>query len=283
LLKLVSFTHRGQSSWGTLAEGVIADLGTMGYGDTLKTALTHLSIPQIAELSASAPAVSLDQVRLLAPVPDPSKILCVGLNYSDHVAEMDRQRPEYPVIFTRFADTLVAHGESIIAPRRSTALDYEGELAVVIGRGGRHIGIADAHDHVLGYSLFNDASVRDYQRHTHQFTPGKNFVGTGAFGPAIVTPDEITDFDGAAITTRLNGAIVQESTLGHLIFSVAEIISYCSEWTELCAGDVIVTGTPGGVGASRTPPLWMNPGDICEVAITQVGILTNPVTEEAAP
>jgi 2-keto-4-pentenoate hydratase/2-oxohepta-3-ene-1,7-dioic acid hydratase in catechol pathway len=213
-------------------------------------------------------------------VPDAQKIICVGLNYADHIAEMKRATPEKPVIFTRFADSLVGHGEALVAPRNSTSFDYEGEFAVVIGREARHVDESDALDHVLGYTIMNDGSLRDYQRHTSQFTPGKNFPRSGSLGPAIVTADEFGAVGSQRIQTRVNGQLVQDSTLDQLVFDVAQLVAYCSEWTALQPGDIIATGTPGGVGDGRDPALWLSPGDVVEIAIDGLGALTTSVIEE---
>jgi 2-keto-4-pentenoate hydratase/2-oxohepta-3-ene-1,7-dioic acid hydratase in catechol pathway len=222
----------------------------------------------------------LSSVELLAPVTDAEKIICVGLNYADHIAEMNRPTPEFPVVFTRFNDSLVGDGEALVAPMNSTQFDYEGELAVVIGAYTRHATPQEAEKSIFGYSVFNDGSIRDYQRHTHQFAPGKNFPKSGSFGPSIVTPDEITDLGARRITTKINDVLVQNSTLDQLIFSVPQLISYCSEWTTLSPGDVIVTGTPGGVGDGREPQLWLFPGDVVEIEVEGIGRLVNPVIEE---
>ena len=231
----------------------------------------------------AGPAVDLDAVELLPPLPSPGKIICVGLNYADHSAESGFAVPTYPTIFARFASSLIGHGAPIVRPRVSEQLDYEGEFVAVIGRGGRHIPKAAALDHVLGYSLFNDGSVRDYQTRAPQWTVGKNFDGTGAFGPTLVTADELPPgCRGLRIRTRLNGAVVQDASTDDLIFDVATLVATLSEAFTLSAGDIIVTGTPAGVGLARKPPLWMKPGDVCEVEVEELGVLRNPVADEAA-
>lgn len=278
-MRFISFEHRDGPTWGILDGAYAVDLGTNSPYPTLRDALMRGGLDRLPGTSG-APRFRTGDVRMLPPICWPEKILCVELNYRDHGEEKGHEKARYPVVLPRFADTLVADGEPLVAPWRSSTLDYEGELAVVIGRRGRHVDVSDALDLVFGYSVFNDASVREYQWHTHQYTPGKNFPGTGAFSPAIVTPDEVGDLDHLRITTRLNGAPVQESRLGNIIFSVAELIAYCSEWTELRPGDVIATGTPGGGGASHQPPLWLHPGDICQVAIEGIGTLTNSVIAE---
>ncbi|MGQ9370443.1 fumarylacetoacetate hydrolase family protein [Azospirillum sp. ST 5-10] len=222
--------------------------------------------------------VDLDAVTLLPPIADPAKIVCVGLNYADHSAESGFQQPDYPALFARFASSLVGHGEALVRPAVSEQLDYEGELVVVIGKGGRGIRREDALAHVFGYSIFNDASVRDYQLKTTQWTMGKNFDGTGAFGPVIVTADELPPgARGLTLETRLNGTVVQSASTDSLVFDVAELIAIISEGITLAPGDLIVTGTPSGVGLARKPPLWMKPGDVCEVAVQGIGVLRNPI------
>ena len=227
-------------------------------------------------------AIDLNAVRILPPVPKPPKILCVGLNYDDHLEESGLKKPVYPEIFARFATSLLAHGEPIRLPRESLTLDYEAELAVVIGRGGRRITRDRALDHVAGYSLFNDATIRDFQLRTPQWTMGKNFDGTGAFGPWLVTPDALPPgAHGLRIQGRLNGRAMQDASTGRLIFSVPALIEMISVAISLEPGDVIITGTPGGVGAARKPPVFMQPGDVFEVEIERMGVLSNPVQRES--
>ena len=228
-----------------------------------------------------SPAIDLNAVRLLPPVPAPPKILCVGLNYDDHLEESGLKKPVYPEIFGRFATSLIAHQEPIRRPRESTALDYEAELAVVIGKPGRRISQEKALDHVAGYSLFNDATVRDFQLRTPQWTIGKNFDGTGSFGPWLVTADAVPQgASGLRIQGRLNGRVMQDARTDQLIFSVPVLIAMISVAMSLERGDVIITGTPGGVGAARKPPVYMQPGDVFEVEIEGLGVLTNPVQED---
>lgn len=187
---------------------------------------------------------------------------------------------EHPTIFARFANTQTGHGTDIVRPRVSTELDFEGELAVIIGKAGRYIARERAFDHIFGYACYNDASVRDWQYHTHQFTPGKNFPRTGSFGPWLVTSDEFQDITARGITTRLNGETVQQAKLGEMIFDIPTLVEYCSSFNQLEPGDVIVTGTPGGVGVKRTPPLWMKSGDVVEVEIDGIGVLRNGIADE---
>lgn len=229
------------------------------------------------------PEVDLNAVELLPPLPAPGKIVCVGLNYAEHSAESGFEVPSYPTIFGRFASSLIGHGAPIIRPRVSEQLDYEGEFVAVIGRAARDVSKARALEHVVAYSLFNDASIRDYQFKAPQWTVGKNFDGTGAFGPYLVTADELPPgCRGLRLQTRLNGEVVQNASTDDLVFDVATLVSVLSEAFTLEPGDIIVTGTPSGVGLARKPPLWMKPGDICEVELEGVGVLRNPVVEQAA-
>ena len=226
----------------------------------------------------TAPEVDMDSVRILPPLMRPSKIICVGLNYADHSAEVGFAVPDYPTIFCRFASSLVGHNQPIIKPVQSDQLDYEGEMAVVIGKGGRGISRAKALDHVIAYSMFNDASVRNYQFRTPQWTVGKNFDATGAFGPWLVTADELPPGGkGLSITTRLNGRIMQDSSTDKMMFDVPALVELLSEVMTLVPGDILVTGTPSGVGSSRRPPVYMKHGDVVAVEIEGMGILKNPV------
>lgn len=229
------------------------------------------------------PEIDLDAVELLPPLPAPGKIICIGLNYADHSAESGYKQPDYPTVFGRFASSLIGHGAPIIRPRVSEQLDYEGEFVAVIGRGGRDIPRARALEHVIGYSLFNDASIRDYQFKAPQWTVGKNFDGTGAFGPVLVTADELpAGCAGLRLQTRLNGVVVQSASTDDLVFEVATLVSTLSEAFTLEPGDIIVTGTPSGVGLARKPALWMKPGDVCEVELEGLGVLRNPVADQSA-
>ncbi len=278
-MKLISFLrpNDGRPSCGIVAgEGVI-DLGAGLRG--LKRVLGELA--ELAPMASRPPDWRLAELTLLPVIPDPEKILCVGLNYRAHIRETGNEPPAKPLIFTRFANSQVAHGQPLLRPRVSERLDFEGELAVIIGRRGRHVPRAEALAFVVGYACYNDGSVRDFQRHSTQYTPGKNFVGTGGFGPWLATADEVGDIRNGTLTTRLNGEVVQQARLDDLVFDIPALIEYCSTFTELVPGDVLVTGTPGGVGAARKPPLWMKPGDVVEVDISGVGVLRNPVAQEA--
>ncbi len=275
----------GTPSYGRLAGDGVRDCGAVpGAPADLKAAIAAGSLDTLGD----GPALALADILLLPVIPNPGKILCVGHNYESHRQETGRAKVEHPSIFTRFADTLIADGQPIIRPTVSTNLDFEGELAIVIGPGknggsGRAIAEEDALDYVAGYACFNDASIRDWQWHTTQFAPGKNFPGTGAFGPALMMPDEVGDLADVHVTTRLNGDIVQDQPIRDMIFPIAKIIAYVSAFTPLSPGDVIATGTPGGVGAKRTPPLWMKAGDRIEIAIGPVGTLVNHIADEDHP
>ena len=239
------------------------------------------ALRQAGEALASGPAVDLAKVKVLPPFPNPPKIICVGLNYRDHSAESGFKQPDYPTLFTRFSTSLVGHGAPVVRPKVSDKFDYEGELVAVIGEGGRHISKESALDHVIGYSLFNDVSVRDYQFKSPQWTVGKNFDGTGPFGPVFVTADELPPgAKGLRLQTRLNGEIMQDANTDDMVFDVATLIAVISEAITLESGDVIVTGTPSGVGQSRKPPVFMKAGDRIEVEIEKIGLLSNPVIDE---
>ncbi|WP_121490892.1 fumarylacetoacetate hydrolase family protein [Cupriavidus plantarum] len=282
-MKLVSFVHGGHPGFGVVMGDKVLDLAPYRaqVGATLREALSTGALARIGELASTVPAtIPLADITYLPVVVDPGKILCVGINYASHVRETGREMPQYPMFFTRFADSQVAHEQPIVRPTASHKLDFEGELAVVIGKTARHVPAADALDYVAGYACYNDGSVRDWQKHTIQFIPGKNFPLTGGFGPWLVTTDEIPDPSRLTLTTRLNGEIVQEARTDDLIFSVGDVIAYCSTFTELRPGDVIITGTTGGVGAFRNPPLWMRPGDVVEVEISGIGILRNGIRDE---
>jgi acylpyruvate hydrolase len=283
-MRIVHFEKHGFS-------GIAVDEGSGWHGLTQRDSGFPGTLPELIAQGADllrvgrslgqSPPIDLNAVRLLPPVPVPPKILCVGLNYDDHLEESGLKRPAYPEIFARCATSLIAHQEPIRRPRESIELDYEAELAVVIGKPGRRIPQEQALDHVAGYSLFNDASVRDFQLRTPQWTMGKNFDGTGSFGPWLVTPDAVPPgASGLRIQGRLNGRVMQDSRTDLLIFSVPALIAMISVAMSLERGDVIITGTPGGVGVARKPPVFMQPGDIFEVEIEGLGVLTNTVQED---
>lgn len=282
-MKITSFRHGGRDTYGVVEGESLIDLAPIAgeVGATLRQALAQGSLARIRDYAATAKGrVAIGQVELLPVVPDPEKIICIGINYLTHVKETGREIPKFPMIFTRWPDSQVAHNAPIIRPKDSDKLDFEGELAVIIGKTARHVTKADAFAHVAGYACYNDGSVRDWQRHTIQFTPGKNFPATGGFGPWMVTPDETGDPATLHITTRLNGQVVQDAGIDDLIFDVPTLVEYCSTFTTLNPGDVIITGTTGGVGAFREPPLWMKPGDTVEVEISKIGILVNSIADE---
>jgi 2-keto-4-pentenoate hydratase/2-oxohepta-3-ene-1,7-dioic acid hydratase in catechol pathway len=279
-MKLVSFALSGRPSYGIVVGDGIFDLGRR-LGERYPTLRAAISGGVIGEAAAAgtAPDLALSQVTLLPPIPDPDKIICAGLNYRAHAAEAGGKPPENPPIFLRLVDTLVGHEGAMIRPRISGDFDYEGELALVIGKAGRHIAKSAALQHVFGYACFNDGSIRDIQ-FKHSIAAGKNFHATGGFGPWIVTADEIPDPSRLHLATRLNGKQVQHTGIDDLIFDISTLISYCSQWTPLVPGDVISTGTPSGVGFARKPPLWMKPGDVVEVEIDDIGILRNRIAAE---
>ncbi len=277
--------------------GIAADDGLGWFGVTEREGGFPGTLPELIAQGADLlrtgrdlllmHAIDLNKMQILPPVPNPSKILCVGLNYDDHLEESGLKKPVYPEIFARFATSLIAHREPILQPFESLTLDYEAELAVVIGRRGRRIKRDKALEYVAGYSLFNDATIREFQLRTPQWTMGKNFDATGAFGPWLVTPDALPrGARGLRIQGRLNGRVMQDASTDQLIFGVPALIEMISVAITLEPGDVIITGTPGGVGAARRPPVFMQPGDIFEVEIEGMGVLSNPVQrglQEEAP
>ena len=261
-MRYLSFVHDGISSWGMLGESGIVDLGQ--------------------HLAALPAAVALETVTLAPVIPNPDKIVMAALNYYEPGQDRD-DKPDYPVLFLRLPASQIGHGAPLIQPRSSQKLDYEGELAVIIGKGGRHIAREEAQSHVAGYAIYNDGSVRDWQRHSHQFTPGKNFVGTGAFGPWMVSSDALSlPPEGLSLVTRVNGVEKQRTDTSRMIFDVPYLISYISTFTPLEPGDVIVTGTCEGFGATRTPQEFLTPGDLVEVEIDGLGLLANRVAVEAS-
>jgi len=282
-MKLLSYSFGGASSWGAVAGNQVVDLQAASGGrfPTLRAALAALPLGEIEALvTASAPRVPLDAIGFLPVITDPGKILCVGLNYDAHRVEANRDRTASPTLFARFADSQVGHGQPMLVPPESTQFDYEGEIAIVIGRRGRRIAEADAWSHIAGYAPYNDGSIRDWQAHTTQWTAGKNFSGTGAFGPWMVTRGEIADGARMELVTRLNGRELQRGNTDQLIFPIPRLLAYISSFTPLEPGDVIVTGTPSGVGFKRTPPVFMQPGDRVEVEVSGLGTLVNPVAAE---
>lgn len=281
-MKLVSYMRNGKAGYGAALGDGIVDLAAR-FPDLagLAAALAAGALPAFDTAVASASAdFPLSSVELLPPVPEPRKIICIGLNYRTHVQETGRDTPTHPMLFARYPDSLVGHGAEMLRPAVSDKFDFEGELAVVIGATARHVAAADALSYVAGYSCFNDGSVRDYQRHTSQFMAGKTFWRSGAFGPYLVTADEVGDVTALTLETRLNGEVMQQAETSDLLFPVPDLIAFISSITPLYPGDVIATGTTGGVGFARKPPVWMKPGDRVEVEISKVGTLSNRIADE---
>jgi 2-keto-4-pentenoate hydratase/2-oxohepta-3-ene-1,7-dioic acid hydratase in catechol pathway len=276
-MKLISFASDSGEQVG-IVEGddvlVVTDAAWTG-GATLR-AIIERSELNAAQAHAKT-RIALAGLKLLPPVSDPPRIWCVGVNYHEHRIETGRDPTEQPTIFTRTPQSQVGHGVAMAVPAVSERMDYEAEIAVVIGKPGRNIAAVDALAHIAGYSCYNDVSIRDWQRHTTQWIPGKNFEGLGAFGPWLVTPDEMPAPEQMRVIARLNGQVVQDAVAADMIFSIPEIIAYLSTFTTLLPGDVIATGTPGGVGAKRNPPLWMKASDVIEIEVAGVGVLSNPI------
>jgi 2-keto-4-pentenoate hydratase/2-oxohepta-3-ene-1,7-dioic acid hydratase in catechol pathway len=282
-MKLVSFVNG--CGYGIVKDDAVIDLRRR-FGDRLPTLRALLSAGALLEAErasrTASPDFPLDALELAPVIPNPDKIICIGLNYRDHVAETGRTVTEKPALFARFSGSQVGHLQPLVKPAISDEFDYEGELAVVIGKPGRHIPADRALEYVAGYSCYNEGSVRDWQRHTSQFLAGKSFAGTGAFGPWLVTTDDIPDPSRLTLETRLNGQVVQRTTTDLMITSVPEQIAYISTMLPLLPGDVIVSGTPGGVGVKRSPQLFMRPDDVVEVEISGIGVLRNSVIAEVA-
>lgn len=287
-MRFAAYRHNG--SYGVAASARVdtgfhgLEEGAPGFPGTLDDLVERgpVALAAAGEALLLAPEIDLAGVTLLPPLARSEKILCIGLNYASHKEETGHTAPQlYPVIFGRYNSSLVGHGAAIVRPRVSEKLDYEGEFVAVIGKGGRDIPRASALDHVIAYSVFNDASVRDYQVKTPQWTIGKNFDGTGAFGPWLVTADEVPPgASGLKIETRLNGEVVQSASTSDMLFDVAQLIAILSEALTLTPGDIIVTGTPAGVGVARKPPLFMKAGDVCEVEVEGLGILRNEIVDQ---
>ena len=278
-MKLLSFAADGKEWFGAVSDDGVVTLNDKIGQPNLRAALAAGAMEAMRKAAKEQkPDRKLDEIKFLPLIPHPEKILCAGINYRSHAAETGRELPKQPSMFARFTDTLVGHGGEMIRPNVSDNFDFEGELACVIGKGGRHIKAERALDHVAGYTCFVDGSVRDFQKFS--VTSGKNFPGTGPLGPWLVTTDEIPDPSKLTLMTRLNGKEVQRSPTDLLIYSIPQIIAFCSDFTALSPGDIIATGTPEGVGHRRTPPLWMKAGDTLEVEITGIGILRVRITEE---
>ena len=286
-MRLVSYRSKGApsaspASFGILVEdGVIDAQGLLsGEFTSVRRVLEEGGLARLASAAEGRSAtVALSDVVILPPVPDPTKILCAGINYHTHRVETARSESAYPMLFTRFADTQIGDGALALRPAVTEKFDYEGELAVIIGKTADRVAVPEAMSHVAGYACYNDFSVRDWQRHTSQFLPGKNFKGTGAFGPCLVTADEIADIRKSVLQTWVNGDLRQTASIADMVFSIEELISYISTFTVLHPGDIIVTGTPGGVGLFREPPVFLNVGDHVVVEVSGVGRLSNLVAE----
>ena len=281
-MKLASFDADGTTSYGIVVDGGIVDLRTrLGarHAD-LKSLLAADALADAAAHSGDAPDHAFADVRWQPVISNPSKIVCVGLNYEDHRIEAGLDPTEHPALFLRTPDSQVAHSEPIVRPRESATLDFEAEIAVVIGRAGRRIDPSAAWDHIAGYSCYNDGSVREWQRHTLQYTAGKNFPSTGGFGPWLVTADQVPPSTVMTLSCRVNGDLVQQATTEQMIFGIPELLAYISTVWTLVPGDVIVTGTPAGVGSRRTPPVWLVPGDSVAVEIDKVGTLVNGIVDD---
>jgi 2-keto-4-pentenoate hydratase/2-oxohepta-3-ene-1,7-dioic acid hydratase in catechol pathway len=279
-MKFLSYSFQGRASWGLATDTGVVSLSSASY-PTLRSALVAGVLEKLgAAAQGQADTCTLMQITYLPVITDPGKIICIGHNYEEHRIETERDKTENPTVFLRVAESQTGHLQPLLMPQESDHFDYEGEIAVVIGQSGRRIPRSRAWEHVAGYSAYNDGSVRDWQRHTTQFTPGKNFVGTGAFGPVLVTRGDIADGEELTLTTRLNGQVMQQATTAMMIFPIPRLIEYVSTFTSLAPGDVIVSGTPGGVGARRQPPVWMKEGDLLEVEVSKIGVLRNRVEKE---
>ena len=274
-----------QASFGYVVQtqdgaGGVVDVGMRSEYATLREAIAAQALERLVAQCGDQADVALDGLHFAPTITDPKKILCVGLNYKAHQEETGRGGEGVPTVFVRFAAAQMGHGEPMVRPRESASLDFEGEIAMIIGRGGRRIARKDAMEHVVGFGIYNDGSVREYQRQTSQFTPGKNFANTGGFGPWMMTKEAIGELSQMEITTRLNGEVMQNATADLLVHGFDELIAFCSTFIELEPGDVIVTGTPGGVGAARKPPVFMDQGDVIEVDVKPIGTLRNPVVND---
>jgi 2-keto-4-pentenoate hydratase/2-oxohepta-3-ene-1,7-dioic acid hydratase in catechol pathway len=282
-MKIASYLVNGNPSYGVVSSSGMVDLKKRlgAQFPSLRALLAGDALAQAKKITENtAPDYKQEQVQFLPLIPDADKVLCVGLNYHSHRLETGRRETAYPTLFTRYTTAHVGHLQPLIKPRVSDDFDYEAELAVVMGKKARHVPEDRALTYIAGYTCYHDGSVRDWQRHTSQFTPGKNFMGTGGLGPWLVTADEIPDPSKLKVMMRLNGNELQNATTDLMIFSVPSLIEYITTFIELLPGDVIATGTPGGVGFTRKPPIFMKPGDVAEVEVTGVGVLRNPIVAE---
>jgi 2-keto-4-pentenoate hydratase/2-oxohepta-3-ene-1,7-dioic acid hydratase in catechol pathway len=284
-MKLVTFETGGRQSFGLTAGDGIVDLAGRMSLPSIVAMLASGRLGDAARFLKEKPDCKLADVTLLPCIPNPPHFYCIGVNYADHLAEVQkagvaRATPTRPPVFLRYAESFVGHGQDLILPGVSSSFDYEIELAVVIGKGGRYIEKDNALSHVAGYTIFNDGSIRDWQFHTQQVGPGKNFFATGSLGPWMVTADEVGDAGNLGLELKLNGQTLQKGNTHDMVFNVADIISYISAFMPLLPGDLIATGTPAGVGFSRTPPIFMKAGDVCELTIEKIGTLRNRISEE---
>lgn len=284
-MRFVSYSVAGRQAFGLVVEGGVVDLTERLGVASLKALIEADRLADATRFAGEAPDVALDAIEYLPVIVDPTHVWCLAINYQDHIEEIksvgiQRDVPKKPALFARYPDTLMGHEQPILKPRVSDDVDYEVELAVIIGKGGRHISEDDAMAHVAGYTVFNDVSIRDYQFHTRQIIPGKNFRASGGLGPWMVTADEIADPHDLRVEARLNGKVLQDSNTSFQIHRIPAFISYVSQILDLKPGDVLATGTPSGVGFSRRPPIFMKAGDVCECEVEGIGVLRNPVVAE---
>lgn len=284
-MRFIAFKNsQGHAALGVRIGNELVDITALGLPSTLDELLRQGDGGMLAAQGAVARATvrrPIEGLSLLPPVQNPSKAFAIGLNYVDHAAESKFDLPKHPVIFQRFPSSWVAHGESLIRPKISSQFDYEAELVAVIGKAGRYIPKEKALEHVAGYSLFNDGSIRDYQVRSAQWLWGKNFDQSGSFGPEFVTADELPlGAAGLQIQCRLNGEVLQNANTRDMIFDVATLVAACSEGMTLQPGDIIITGTPSGVGLARNPQVWMKDGDVCEIEVEGIGVLNNRIVDE---
>ena len=283
IMKIASFETDERSTFGVIVDDTlreVSDSFRARYPD-LRSVIAAAALDELGN-DVGGVEYAIEDVRFAPCIPNPDKVICVGVNFRPHIEEMGHELPQYPVVFVRFAGSQTGHGCPVIRPAASEQFDYEGELAVVIGKRARHVSRESALDYVAGYCCFMDGSVRDWQYQGMQFTPGKNFDKSGSMGPCLVTADEIPDPSILQLTTRVNGKVRQEGRMSDLVFDVPALLEYCSTFTELLPGDIIATGTPGGVGAAARPPRWLKAGDRVEVEIPGVGLLANPVMDEGS-
>lgn len=284
-MRFVSFKASGVESFGIVRDNDVVDLVERLGVPTLKALIAADRLGDAAQFADAPADHSLDSIEFLPVIPDPAHLWCLAINYEDHIEEIkavgiQREKPKKPALFARYPDTMMGHNAPILKPTVSDDVDWEVELAVIIGKGGRHISEADAMSHVAGYSIFNDVSIRDWQFHTKQIIAGKNFRSSGGLGPWMVTADEIPDPHNLRVQARVNGTTYQDSNTSYQIHKIPAFISYVSDILDLKPGDVLATGTPSGVGFSRKPPIFMKAGDICECEVEGIGILSNPVVDE---